>query len=317
MNSHSELVSRVITQIVAITFGLLPLIAFAGTDTCSPQQVFIRHAPESQNATGPYAKGMLWKAARPGTSASYLFGTMHLSNLFYRLPPAVALALAKADRFITEAILDRSDLVYYQQHMLSNNPPNLGSMFKPPFRTRLVRLLMNYGFDRQTALKLKPWAAFTLLSRPKPTGAATLDQVLEETARQQGKPIKGLQPIEELVSALEGIPLAQQREIVLDAVCNRGLIERQERELVVRYLNQDLAGMLAVSRRYEPRDPAIARTFEKRLLLDRNQRMLKRLQTYLKHGNAFVAVGALHLAGRKGLLSGLAARGYRVTPIHY
>ncbi len=121
MTSHSELVSRVITQIVAITFGLLPLIAFAGPDTCSPQQVFIRHAPESQNATGPYAKGMLWKAARPGTSASYLFGTMHLSNLFYRLPPAVALALAKADRFITEAILDRSDLVYYQQHMLSND----------------------------------------------------------------------------------------------------------------------------------------------------------------------------------------------------
>ncbi|HEX2243860.1 MAG TPA: TraB/GumN family protein, partial [Gammaproteobacteria bacterium] len=184
-------------------------------------------------------------------------------------------------------------------------------------RTRLVRLLMNYGFDRQTALKLKPWTAFTLLSRPKPTGAATLDQVLEETARQQGKPIKGLQPIEELVSALEGIPLAQQREIVLDIVCNRGLIERQERELVVRYLNQDLAGMLAVSRRYEPRDPAVTRTFEKRLLLDRNQRMLKRLQTYLKHGNAFVAVGALHLAGKKGLLSGLAACGYHVTPIHY
>jgi len=49
--------------------------------------------------------------------------------------------------------------------------------------------------------------------------------------------------------------------------------------------------------------------FDRRLLFDRNARMVARMQPQLKSGQAFVAVGALHLYGEQGLLSLLTARG--------
>jgi uncharacterized protein YbaP (TraB family) len=293
---------------------LLPPGALAGADACPADRAFKAEAAQEPVPDGPYGKGTLWEVKARGAPASYLFGTIHVQ--ITRLPPAVALAIVKASSFVAETVLDQAAMDYYQQHMLSETAPNVDSLFEQPFRKRLLAVLAEYGFDRPTALGLRPWAAFTLLSRPRPTGAPTLDQMLEGMARQRGIPVHGLQPIEELVAALEDIPLDHQREIVIDTVCNRALIERQAQELTDRYLDQDLTGMLAVSSRYESSNEAVARTFRERLLDDRNRQMLKRLQPYLKKGNAFIAVGALHLPGEEGLLQGLEARGYRVTAVH-
>jgi uncharacterized protein YbaP (TraB family) len=44
--------------------------------------------------------------------------------------------------------------------------------------------------------------------------------------------------------------------------------------------------------------------------------MLERMEKRLQEGNAFIAVGALHLPGDKGLLKLLQARGYRVSALY-
>jgi uncharacterized protein YbaP (TraB family) len=44
--------------------------------------------------------------------------------------------------------------------------------------------------------------------------------------------------------------------------------------------------------------------------------MVERMDGLLQEGDAFVAVGALHLPGRQGILQLLADRGYRVTRVH-
>jgi uncharacterized protein YbaP (TraB family) len=56
--------------------------------------------------------------------------------------------------------------------------------------------------------------------------------------------------------------------------------------------------------------------FDQRLLYDRNARMLERMQLQLKTGAAFIAVGALHLYGEKGLLNLLERDGYRLTRVY-
>jgi len=52
------------------------------------------------------------------------------------------------------------------------------------------------------------------------------------------------------------------------------------------------------------------------ILYDRNERMLDRIIPYLKDGSAFIAVGALHLAGEKGLLQMLKKKKYIITQIY-
>lgn len=310
-----ELNRKITARAAALIGILLPAGVFAEAQICPPDQSFKERALEQSEQRGPYAQGMLWEIRRSDAPVSHLFGTIHLTGLT-RLPPAVALALVKADVFVAETILDQDAMLYYQQHMVSEHGPNLATVFEQPFRERLLGLLEEYGFDRRTALALTPWAAFTLLSRPRRTGAPTLDQTLEFMARQREIPVRGLQSVEELIAALESMPADSQRQIVIDTVCNHALIEQQAQELIAEYLDQDLAGMLAVSSRFEPHDPAVAKMFKDRILDNRNQRMLERLESYLERGGAFVAVGALHLPGEEGLLRGLKARGYRINAVH-
>lgn len=48
----------------------------------------------------------------------------------------------------------------------------------------------------------------------------------------------------------------------------------------------------------------------------RNSRMVERMQDYLHKGNAFIAIGALHLPGEKGVLHLLEQKGFTVTAIY-
>jgi uncharacterized protein YbaP (TraB family) len=303
------------TALLMCSSSILVQAAFADSAGCPSERALAqRPIEQSVDTEAPFTHGMLWKVKPPDASASYLFGTIHLP--IARLPPTVALALAKANHFVAETELDQTAMAYYQRHMVSKGGSDLVSALESPLRKRALELLTGYGVERQTALHLKLWAAFTLLSRPKPTSAPTLDQLLVDTARQHGKPVSALQSIKELVGTLEGIPLDLQREILIDTTCNRARLQREGQALIARYLEQDLGGMLAVSSRYRPRNPTVAQEFKKRMLDDRNRVMLQRLQAYLRMGNVFVAVGALHLPGKQGLLWGLKARGYRVTAVY-
>ncbi len=53
--------------------------------------------------------------------------------------------------------------------------------------------------------------------------------------------------------------------------------------------------------------------FEKALLTDRNHVMAERAVPLLEKGNAFIAVGAMHLPGNEGLISLLKQKGYSLT----
>ena len=59
--------------------------------------------------------------------------------------------------------------------------------------------------------------------------------------------------------------------------------------------------------------PAAAERLSERLLDDRNVSMMQSMLPLLLQGEAFVAIGALHLPGEGGVLDLLEQRGYRVT----
>jgi len=85
--------------------------------------------------------------------------------------------------------------------------------------------------------------------------------------------------------------------------------------LVQLYLARDLAGIMAFNN--QPHfDEDIFDRYIQGILYDRNERMLERIIPYLKDGSAFIAVGALHLAGEKGLLQMLKKKNYKITSIY-
>jgi len=88
-------------------------------------------------------------------------------------------------------------------------------------------------------------------------------------------------------------------------------------ELLAAYKQRDLGRLLAISEAsMQAGDQRLADDFQRRLVDDRNQHMAERVQPYLRQGKAFVAVGALHLPGKTGLLERLQQQGYTVTPVY-
>jgi uncharacterized protein len=83
------------------------------------------------------------------------------------------------------------------------------------------------------------------------------------------------------------------------------------------YLRRDIEDIFRMMRQDEkPDSRAVREKVDKRLLDDRNRRMVERMLPRFDEGGAFIAVGAAHLPGANGVLALLEQRGYTVTRIY-
>ena len=163
---------------------------------------------------------------------------------------------------------------------------------------------------------MKPWAVLMALSAPRAGRGLFLDVALQYDATQRGKPTHGLETMQEQIAVFNGMSLDDQVVLLRDAVQNHALTQDAMEELTRAYLKRDLSALLAISEKHRPADARVHAAMMERLLVRRNANMAERMRVRLKEGNAFIAVGALHLPGDTGLLRLLSAAGYRVTRIY-
>ena len=270
----------------------------------------------SEQPSIPYDTGLLWKIEKNGT-VNHLFGTMHSQDRqVTTLPPQVLLALVQSKKLIMEVVPDeKANQQFLEAIYFSDSEESLPGLLPEQIYTRLEKLFAYYEFTTLKLSRLKPWAAFTLIGRPKPVKAATQDQVLFQLAFRYQKKIYGLESMEELTQTLNSISIEDQSIILIDTVCNHEQILNDAWELVQMYTKRDLAGIYALTVNYSDNDAVLDR-YLATMLYGRNKQMLSRMQIYLDEGNAFIAVGASHLAGEHGLLQVLAQKGYTITSVY-
>jgi uncharacterized protein YbaP (TraB family) len=262
-----------------------------------------------------YRKGLLWKIENTDGDISYLFGTMHSQDyLINRLPPPVRLALAQSRSLIMEVIPDQKANKIFMDSIFFPDQNTLRDLLDPSVFSRLQAQIIEYGINEEDVSRIKPWAAFTLIGRPRPVRAPTLDEALMQTAVSLDKPIFGLETMDELVATLENIGMEDQVEILNDTVCNHAKIISDTRKLVQLYLERDLAGITAFNEQSH-HDQATFERFMQSVIFNRNSRMLERMNGFLSKGEAFIAVGAAHLPGDRGLLNNLVKRGYKISVV--
>lgn len=273
-------------------------------------------APNTDKSPVPYGEGLLWKIEGRGIEPGYLFGTIHLEDpRVIRLPPVVQETFNSATSLIAEVEMHPAARARYSERTRLSQGVSLQQYLQAPLYQQLVHILdEDYALPESVLDTLKPWAVFILLSRPPPVSGRVLDDVLKAQAVQQGKPVHGLETVDELVAALDGMSVDDQAEILLDTVCNRDQLAEQLEELTTLYLHQNVAAMLAINAGSH-QDEALFERFMERTLYQRNRRMALRIRDRLGDGTLFIAVGALHLAGERGILRHLEADGYRISRI--
>jgi len=264
----------------------------------------------------PHGTGLLWKIEGPGGRQSHLFGTMHSQDRRVTLlPPPVRLALAQSRKLVMEIVPDNNASRIFTDAIYVTDGIKLNTLLDQEIFQTLVSILPPYGIEEKNAHNLKPWAAFTLIGRPRPVRAATQDEVLMQMVSTMGKSIAGLESMEELVATLDGMSLPDQITILNDTVCNHARIIHDTLDLVNMYVARDLSGMMAFNEQPH-QDEAVFKRYMQRIVYDRNQHMLERMERHLQDGGAFISVGALHLPGTRGLLEMLAQKGYKLTRVY-
>jgi uncharacterized protein YbaP (TraB family) len=131
--------------------------------------------------------------------------------------------------------------------------------------------------------------------------------------------ILGLEDLDEQVAALDGIPMPTQVAVVKHTLDHLQEIEAQGEPVIRAWLARDLVALANINAKIAGQDADLARHYAvltRALVENRSVLMAHRLFLPLARGGVFVAVGALHLYGRKGLLALLSAQGYRVQRVY-
>lgn len=263
----------------------------------------------------PYGEGLFFRVERPGEAPSHVFGTIHLDDTrLHRLPPQVNLALLQGSRLVLETLIDEPAQATFTRLMELPAGQSLADWLGGDVLARYDRLAAHYGMPAEQAHGLKPWAATSLVGRPRARSGRTMEDVLRETAQQMGRPVFSLETIEELIAAQEEQPVEEQVAVLVDTICNHARIMADTVTLLELYGRGDLAAIAHQNESGHEDDPLFQRMNE-RMLYARSEQMVARIQEHLAAGGALVAVGALHLTGERGVLRLLEKRGYTITRV--
>ena len=275
----------------------------------------------SPAAAQDFSHGILWKVSRPGIAASHVYGTIHVADpRLAELPVAVRKALAGARSLMLEYVGDDYGRERFLEAAMFLDRQTLEEKIGAEDFARVVELLAPIGVGREFVNKLKPWGVLLNLRAPQQgSGGPTLDAQLFDQARARRLPILEMEVIEEHVSLFDDLPMASQVALLKHALAYRDELAGMARRTLEAYLARDLAAIWRVQQDFVARHPQIAAengALVKRVVFDRNVVMAFRMQRELRKGRAFVALGALHLYGPKGVLALLRKDGYRVARVY-
>jgi uncharacterized protein len=275
-------------------------------------------------------EALLWKVETSGAEASYLFGTIHIPDKRVAILSAkvqtafdgakiVALEVANtSDAALVEAMTKVPELLAYADGSTLKEQLTEGEFKK------VQGLVAKSGLPGDAAVMLKPWLISMLLSitdcqrSQMSAGKDALDTKLEKEAAKRGATVVGLETVESQLTAMASIPNDQQIQMLKSGLAYAERTDDMIETLVQMYLKRQIGASMPFEMALGEKSGVPASAYDgfiKMLLVDRNARMRDAAKPLFDKGQAFVAIGALHLPGKTGMVALLREAGYTVTAV--
>jgi uncharacterized protein YbaP (TraB family) len=259
---------------------------------------------------------LLWEISGNRLSQpSYLFGTFHLMcKEDIRFSENLKKCLTNSQSLFLELDLDDPQNTLGALALMNmKNGRSLKNLYNAEDYERLERFFLDsLQMPLMMLQQMKP-VFLTSLLYPKMMNCNSVDGIEQELmilAKKQNKEIKGLETMAFQSAIFDQIPYTTQAKELLNSIDSINEYKQKFIEMQSIYTSQDLQKM-ELSFADEPgfeEDKAV-------MLDNRNLDWIKKLEKILKEENIFIAVGAGHLVGKKGLIALLKAKGYTVKPI--
>ncbi len=266
-----------------------------------------------------YAGSPVWKVSKDNHHL-YIGGTFHLlSNDDYPLPKAFDKAYKESSELIFETDLSALQTPQYMQKLTQMMVFSDGSTLQSAIKPATLKALTAYLESRQL-----PPAQFATHT---PTGIALtisliemqaigmkpeagVDQFFTSLAKNDKKALGQLETPDEHIAFLSGLAEGKEDEFIMKTLNDIGELPQMMGELKAAWrdgknLKLEELGIKQLQQEF----PKIYSS----LLVKRNNAWIPKIEDMMKDANTeFVLVGALHLAGKEGLVSMLKAKGYKV-----
>ncbi len=224
-----------------------------------------------------------------------------------------------SDKAVGDAMAKDRNLIVY-----ADGSKSLKTQLSDDEYKKVEKVVSKSGMPAEFASVLKPWLVSMLLAtsdcerRQLASGAKVLDLRVAAEAQKDGMTVGGLETVEDQLAALAAVPEDQQVAMLKVGLKYIDRADDMMETLVQMYVKRQIGAAMPfqLALAAETGVPASAFDgFKKTLLVDRNVKMRDAAAPMLEKGNAFIAVGALHLPGETGLVALLRDRGYTVTPV--
>lgn len=248
-------------------------------------------------------KPLLYEVRTAEHGSIYLLGTIHMGfDAEKELPQWVWDRFDSAEVFVME-----TDLTQAQASMLASaalpEGQSLEEMLGPEMWEALDERL---GGVANQFKSVKPWFVVSMLilkMMPEASAITPMDQLFHQKARAQGKELAYLErPQEQLEILDKTLTVDELKEMLRE-------FDEQKKELadMLRYYREgNIAGLEELSFTDLEEKPEMYET----LFFKRNEAWVPKIEGHIERGNVFIAFGAGHLLGDRGVLELLEARGY-------
>lgn len=288
-------------------------------------------ALETEAAAIPNGKGVFWKVEKAGLKPSYLLGTMHLTDpRVLKMPKGADEAFAASDTVIIESdeVLNEQKaavaLLAKPELTMFTDGTTISKLLDAGERAKLETGLKSKGIQLGLVEKMKPWMIASIVSMPacelsrKAEGVSFLDKKIAEDAVARGKQLKGLETMAEQLQAMAELPVKFHLKALIDTLDLGSRMDDITATMLDLYVKGEIGmivPMLSTVTADKPGDMSDYAAFEQRIVIDRNHVMADRSAPSFEKGSVFMAVGALHLPGKEGVIALLQQRGFTVTPV--
>jgi uncharacterized protein len=267
-------------------------------------------------AQAPTEPSLLWRIDGKGLpKPSYLYGTIHLiCSADFVLSDTLKASLKQTEQLALELDMDDPGLMMAMARgMMMQGDTQLKNLLDEAAYQRLYGYFKDsVGMNIAPFERAKPFVLMSiLLNRVLACQPQSYELSLMNLAKQQQSEVVGLETVEEQMAVFDSIPYAEQARMVVTLMDSLPQARQEFGQMVELYKRQNLTELYALSLQSEfdmERQQEV-------LLHERNRKWIPVIRQQITQKPTFVAVGAAHLAGEKGVIALLREQGYTLTPI--
>lgn len=274
-------------------------------------------AKEKRNESPENIHSILWKISGNGLEKpSYLFGTIHLiCNEDYFFNPIMKRAFDACEKLILEINLnDPATITEYQRGMMLPQGKQLKDFFLnvEEYQKFSEKLKKQTDIDVALFANLKPLILLSLIAQKsfECENTSSYEMNLLELAKERAIAIEGLETSISQMKVFDDMKDDEIKRILMEGIDDMEKDNMLQQRMIEAYKNQNidrLYELILSSKEFQNQQDA--------LIHQRNRNWVEKLPLIMKEKSCFIAVGAGHLAGDKGVLNLLREAGYMVTPI--